>query len=66
MAKQAIQARVGLALVEFASNGAFPNEEDISAAPADAPALSAAREALEAAQTELEVLPTCPYTETQN
>lgn len=56
MANNQIEARVSQALVEFASHGVFPNEEDISAAIANGSVISAARIALENAKTTLEVL----------
>ncbi|KAF4626360.1 hypothetical protein G7Y89_g11800 [Cudoniella acicularis] len=47
------QARVGEALVEFSSNGHFPEEESVSAAYVEESALSGALEALEAAKAAL-------------
>ena len=49
------QADLGQVLVDFSTNGAFPEEEAVSAAHVDSPMVSAALTVLQNAKAELEV-----------
>jgi hypothetical protein len=55
MANPDFQARVGQALVDFASDGAYPTDADVQIATANTSVISAAQRALETAKTALEV-----------
>jgi protein transport protein DSL1/ZW10 len=55
MSSSDIQARLGQTLIDFSSNGIFPEEEAVSAATLDDSALPAALVALNDAKAELEV-----------
>ncbi len=67
MASSDIQAQLGQALVDFSTNGAFPQEEAVSAAYVEDSALPAALVALDNAKSGLEVrfvIPLCQATPT--
>ncbi|PMD34525.1 centromere/kinetochore protein-like protein zw10 [Hyaloscypha variabilis F] len=54
MASAEVQDRLGQVLINFTTNGAFPEEESVSAAYVQKPYLAPALEALSAARSELE------------
>jgi hypothetical protein len=58
MASADVQGQLGQVLINFSTNGAFPEEESVSAAYVQKPFLAPALEALSAARSELEVSPT--------
>lgn len=55
MSSSIVQDQLGQALVDFATNGTFPEEEAVSAAHVDSSTVSAALVALSDAKAELEV-----------
>jgi hypothetical protein len=57
MASAEVQDQLGQVLINFTTNGAFPEEESVSAAYVQKPYLAPALEALSAARSELEVSP---------
>ena len=50
-----IQARIGLAIVEYSSNGTFPDEESVAAAHIEDAVLLKALSLLNTAKSDLEV-----------
>ena len=57
MASAAVPDQLGQVLIDFTTNGAYPEEESVSAAYVQKPYLAPALAALSAARTELEVSP---------
>lgn len=55
MASANVQDQLGQVLIDFSTNGAFPEEESVSAAYVQKPYLAPALAALGAARAELEV-----------
>jgi len=55
MASAKVHDQLGQVLIDFSTNGAFPEEESVSAAYASKPLLAPALAALSAAKSELEV-----------
>jgi hypothetical protein len=57
MASAAVQDQLGQVLIDFSTNGAFPEEESVSAAYVQQPYLAPALAALSTARSELEASP---------
>jgi centromere/kinetochore protein ZW10 len=57
MASAAVQDQLGQVLIDFSTNGAFPEEESVSAAYVQQPHLAPALAALSTARSELEASP---------
>lgn len=65
MASAEVQDQLGQVLINFSTNGAFPDEESVSAAYVQKPYLAPALAALSAARSELEVGPQLTSTSRQ-
>ena len=57
MASAAVQDQLGQVLIDFSTNGVFPEEESVSAAYVQQPHLAPALAALSTARSELEASP---------
>jgi centromere/kinetochore protein ZW10 len=61
MASSKPQSQLGQVLIDFSTNGAFPEEEAVSAAYAEPSALPSALIAVRDAKVALEVRPQLPF-----